>query len=208
MSLLSRFYPRGPIDLGRRLEELPQDGTVPGMPGWRWLHTPGHSPGHVSLFRDADRVLVAGDAFVTARQESMLGALLQWPRRVRRPPAYYTTDWEAARASVGILARLEPELAATGHGVPMRGGAMRRELRLLAAHWNELARPWRGRYVVSPALTDRHGIVRVPPPVVDRQLLALAALGGAAAGMLLVRSKRRPRGGAGAALHGGPGPAQ
>jgi glyoxylase-like metal-dependent hydrolase (beta-lactamase superfamily II) len=191
MSLLSRFYPRGPINLGSRLEELPLDGTVPGMPGWRWVHTPGHTAGHVSLFRDADRVLIAGDAFVTTRQESMLGALLQWRPRVRRPPAYYTTDWEAARASVGILARLEPELAATGHGVPIRGETMRRELRSLAEHWNESARPSRGRYVASPALTDRHGIVHLPPPVIDRQLLVLAALGGAALGLSLAHSRRR-----------------
>ena len=42
------------------------------MPGWRWVHTPGHTAGHVSLFRDADRTLIAGDAFVTTKQESAL----------------------------------------------------------------------------------------------------------------------------------------
>ena len=35
------------------------------MPGWRWIHTPGHTAGHVSLYRDSDRTLLAGDAFVT-----------------------------------------------------------------------------------------------------------------------------------------------
>src|SRR4051794_11306520 len=86
MSLLSRLYPRGPIDLGRRVRLLPGDGSVPGMPGWRWIHTPGHTAGHVALFRDADRTLVAGDAFVTVRQESALAVLTQRPE-VRRPPA-------------------------------------------------------------------------------------------------------------------------
>jgi glyoxylase-like metal-dependent hydrolase (beta-lactamase superfamily II) len=193
MSFLSRFYPRGPIDLGDRLQTLPPDGSVPGMAGWRWLHTPGHAPGHVSLFRDSDQVLIAGDAFVTTKQESALGALLQWDARVRRPPAYYTTDWEAARRSVAMLARLRPEVAATGHGAPMRGEEMRRELEALASHWQDDAVPAWGRYVDRPALTDERGVVRVPAPVVDPQLLALAGLGGVALGLWWLHSARRSR---------------
>lgn len=27
-----------------------------GMPGRRWLHTPGHTPGQVALFRDEDGI--------------------------------------------------------------------------------------------------------------------------------------------------------
>src|SRR5215207_2933833 len=75
MAAMSRFYPRGPYNFEGRVQPLPVDGSVPGMPGWRWIHTPGHSPGHVSLFRDADRLLLAGDAFVTQRQESLLAVL-------------------------------------------------------------------------------------------------------------------------------------
>lgn len=37
-------------------------GEVPGAPGWRFVWTPGHTAGHVSLFRGEDGVLVAGDA--------------------------------------------------------------------------------------------------------------------------------------------------
>ena len=54
MSLLSPLYPRKPVDVSERLRPLPDDGSVPGMPGWRWLHTPGHTPGHVSLWRESD----------------------------------------------------------------------------------------------------------------------------------------------------------
>lgn len=190
MSLLSRFYPRGPIDLGARLRLLPADGNVPGMPGWRWVHTPGHAPGHVALFRDADRTLIAGDAFVTTKQESTLGALLKWDSRVRRPPAYYTTDWEAARRSVESLAQLQPEIAATGHGMPRHGEAMRRELQTLVDRWDELAVPAHGRYIGRPAITDEHGVVDVPPPAVDLQLLTLAGIGlGAIVGLWLIRGQ-------------------
>jgi hypothetical protein len=45
MSLLSPLYPRGPIGLGSRLRPLPADGSVPDMAGWRWIHTPAHTPG-------------------------------------------------------------------------------------------------------------------------------------------------------------------
>jgi hypothetical protein len=79
MSLLSPLYPRKPVDVGGRLQPLPEDGSVPGMPGWRWLHTPGHTPGHVSLWRETDRLLVAGDAFITTRQESAYAAITQAP---------------------------------------------------------------------------------------------------------------------------------
>jgi len=72
LAAMSSLYPRGPFDFRPRVQMLPDDGTVPGMPGWRWIHTPGHTPGHVSFFRESDRTLIAGDAFVTMRQESLI----------------------------------------------------------------------------------------------------------------------------------------
>ncbi len=55
MALMSVAYPNAGIDLGARVRSLPDDGSVPHMPGWRWIYTPGHTAGHVSLFRDDDR---------------------------------------------------------------------------------------------------------------------------------------------------------
>jgi glyoxylase-like metal-dependent hydrolase (beta-lactamase superfamily II) len=86
MSYMASLYPRGPIDVSEHARPLPEDGSIPGLPGWRWIHTPGHTPGHVSFFRDEDRVLIAGDAFITTRQESFLSVLTQrvelnWPPR-------------------------------------------------------------------------------------------------------------------------------
>lgn len=189
MSFFSRLYPRGPIDLGNRVRPLPADGSVPGMPGWRWVHTPRHTAGHVSLFRDADRALIAGDAFVTVKEESVL-ALLARRREVHRPPAYYTPDWQAARASVATLARLRPNVAATGHGLPMYGESLRQGLEMLLRDWERVAVPPQGRYVHRPAITDERGVVSVPPPVIDPQLVALAGLGVAAlAGVALLRAK-------------------
>lgn len=47
---MSPLFPNEPIDLGNNVKALPTDGTVPHMPEFRWIHTPGHTPGHISLF--------------------------------------------------------------------------------------------------------------------------------------------------------------
>jgi Metallo-beta-lactamase superfamily len=89
MAVSASLFPRGPVDVSEHLRMLPEDGSVPHMRGWRWVPTPGHSPGHISLWRDRDRTLVAGDAFVTTRQESVYAALTQEPE-MHGPPMYYT----------------------------------------------------------------------------------------------------------------------
>ena len=190
MAYLSRLYPRGPLNLGPRVWPLPTDGSVPGMPGWRWVHTPGHAPGHVAFFRDADRFLIAGDAFVTTKQESMVSAMTGMPQEVRRPPAYFTPDWKAAGASVRALARLRPLVAATGHGIPMRGEEMLRQLEDLADHFERDAVPSFGRYINDPARADETGVTHVPPPLVEPIAGAVAAVGlGAAVGWMACRGR-------------------
>lgn len=151
MSTLSRFYPRGPVDVSRWLAVLPADGLVPTLPGWQWIHTPGHSPGHVSLWRESDRTLIAGDAFITTAQESAYAIIRQEPE-LHGPPMYYTTDWESARASVERLAKLDPELIITGHGPPLHGAEMRRALHKLASEFDRVAVPIEGKYVKRPPL--------------------------------------------------------
>ena len=146
MALLSVAYPEKAIDLGPRVRALPTDGSVPEMPGWRWLHVPGHTAGQVALFRDEDRCLIAGDAFVTTKQESLYAVATQ-EQEIHGPPAYFTPDWAAARRSVEKLASLGPAIAATGHGTPMRGEALTGGLARLVAEFDRIAVPAHGRYV-------------------------------------------------------------
>lgn len=140
MPKLSPLFPRDPIDVSRWLQVLPENGLVPPLPGWRWLHTPGHTAGHVSLWRAQDRLLIAGDAVITTGQESAYEVMVQEPE-MHGPPRYFTPDWGAAEQSVRLLARLEPELLVTGHGRAMQGPAMTAALHQLTDNFRQIAVP-------------------------------------------------------------------
>ena len=144
MPKLSPLFPRSPVDVSGRLRDLPaggpDGGAVPPLPGWRWVRTPGHTPGHVSLWREGDRTLLSGDAAITTNQESAYAVAVQAPE-LHGPPKYFTPDWPAARASVERLADLEPDLLVPGHGRAMSGEPLRRALRTLAADFDRLAVP-------------------------------------------------------------------
>lgn len=116
------------------------------MSGFRWIHTPGHSPGHVSLFREGDRALIAGDAFATVKQE-YLDKVLTQEQEISAPPRYLTTDWKAAKESVVKLEALKPTVAVTGHGLPMSGELLSNSLEKLVREFDSIATPDHGKYV-------------------------------------------------------------
>jgi glyoxylase-like metal-dependent hydrolase (beta-lactamase superfamily II) len=145
MSLLSPLYPRGPVNLGARLRALPsaKDTSTAGaeLPGWEILHTPGHTPGHVSFFRPTDGVLLVGDAFCTTKPESFFEAALAQQPELHGPPSYFTSDWNLARESVQRLAQLNPTIVAPGHGKPLSGPNVPEALRILAANFDAVSVP-------------------------------------------------------------------
>lgn len=175
MAQVIRFVPNLKIDLTPHLREL-QAGELPWLSGWQVIETPGHTAGHVSFFRREDWVLLAGDAFTTMNQDSMIGTLSR-RQQVWRPPTYYTPDWQTAAQSVRRLAELSPNVLAAGHGVPMSGPEALEQLRELARNFPV---PDYGRYVHEPALTDQHGITYLPPAVPD-PVKRTALIGAAAA---------------------------
>ncbi|MEU8240175.1 MBL fold metallo-hydrolase [Actinoplanes missouriensis] len=87
--------------------------------GLRIVATPGHTPGHISVFEPATGVLVTGDALNNMGQ--LTGANPQ-----------YTTDMVAAAASVKKLATLDVKAILPGHGEPLTTGA-KEALQQLAA---------------------------------------------------------------------------
>jgi glyoxylase-like metal-dependent hydrolase (beta-lactamase superfamily II) len=178
MASMAFMYPKKPIDITHRLNLLPENGLVPNLPDWRYIHTPGHAPGHISLYREEDGVLIAGDAFVTTNQESVLSVMTQ-KRELNGPPKYFTTDWDAAFRSVKILADLEPSVVATGHGKPMSGPTMLDDLHSLVDNFDKKAKPSQGRYVNEAALTNEDGVVYIPDAesMPAKQIAAFALVG-------------------------------
>jgi hydroxyacylglutathione hydrolase len=82
--------------------------------GFTVLETPGHSPGHVSYWRESDRALIVGDVLFNLN-------MLTGRPGLREPPDAFTPDPPRNRESARRLAALEPALTCFGHGPPLRG---------------------------------------------------------------------------------------
>jgi glyoxylase-like metal-dependent hydrolase (beta-lactamase superfamily II) len=81
--------------------------------GFRVVHAPGHTPGHIMLFRDSDRVAIGGDVLANIHFVTLRPGL-------REPPKFFSTDRFENRRSIQMLASLRPSLVCFGHGPPLR----------------------------------------------------------------------------------------
>jgi glyoxylase-like metal-dependent hydrolase (beta-lactamase superfamily II) len=81
-------------------------GALPGGGGWEWILTPGHSPGHVSVYHPERRLLIAGD-HVLPRISPNVGA----DRYVADPLSEYLQ-------SLADVRDLPVELVLPSHGDP------------------------------------------------------------------------------------------
>lgn len=84
--------------------------------GFTVLHTPGHSPGHVSYWRESDRTLICGDVMWGYNPFLMRGP-------IREPFGLLSPDPALNRESARRVAELEPALVCFGHGPPLRDPA-------------------------------------------------------------------------------------
>ena len=131
----------------------------PPAPGWRWIATPGHSPGHVSLWNEARRTLPGTRSSPRPRNRptrSPPNDPSSWP------PHVLYAGLGQRRESVQRLARLEPELVVTGHGPAMQGPEMTAALHALARDFDTIAVPRQGRYVHDPARFEPCGVTHLP----------------------------------------------
>jgi hydroxyacylglutathione hydrolase len=98
----------GPVKIS---DTVTEDDDVAGF---RVVHIPGHAPGQIALWREADRVALTTDAFYT---------IDMWGRdtEAQVPLAGYNLDHEQARASLRKLAALEPAVCHPGHAKPISG---------------------------------------------------------------------------------------
>lgn len=81
--------------------------------GFMVLDTPGHTHGHIALWREADRTLIAGDVINNMN-------LLTGVPGLHEPPDFFNVDSAQNRASIRRLAELRPALVCFGHGPPLR----------------------------------------------------------------------------------------
>jgi len=105
--LRDRFWTGPPHPVARALHEGDE------VAGFTVLETPGHSAGHVSFWRESDRVLIVGD---------VLGSMhfITGVPGLHTPPDLFTPDPARNRESARRLAELKPSLACFGHGAPLR----------------------------------------------------------------------------------------
>ncbi len=92
-------------------EELPLAGGI------KAVHTPGHTPGHLSFLLSSKKLLFVGDAAA-----NML--------RLGMPLGMFTADRQQAKGSIRKLAALEFDVACFGHGRVLKGEANLRFRRL------------------------------------------------------------------------------
>ncbi|GAB3571443.1 MBL fold metallo-hydrolase [Hymenobacter daeguensis] len=193
LAFLTRFFPTDLPNLEDRVQALDaDDSSTPFLMAWRWFHTPGHAPGQLSFFREADRVLIGGDAFATCNHDSIPDILLGLPK-ISRCGTPFNYDWEAARKSVQTLADLAPKAIGCGHGPVITGPGAAAGLRELADNYPI---PTHGRYVAEPARTDASGVEFLPPAPKDTLPLKAAIIGGSllAAGAAWLLSGGRRKG--------------
>ncbi len=74
--------------------------------GLEVIHTPGHTPGSISLFSPRTRLLIVGDAL---------------NRRRLLPPRIASTDLKQAIDSIAKMARIDFDIVCCGHGRPLTG---------------------------------------------------------------------------------------
>lgn len=113
--------PFGPI--GRRYGSFPAVPEAAALrigetvgPDFVVLSTPGHSPGHVSFWRERDGVLICGDVVNSMDLRTTIPGL-------HEPPSFFTPDPVQNRASIRALADLSPRLVLVGHGPPVTNAA-------------------------------------------------------------------------------------
>ncbi len=103
----ARFWIGPPHPVARVLSEGDE------VAGFTVLETPGHSAGHVSFWRESDRVLIVGD--VLGNMHFITGV-----PGLHTPPDMFSPDPARNRESARRLAELKPALACFGHGAPLR----------------------------------------------------------------------------------------
>jgi glyoxylase-like metal-dependent hydrolase (beta-lactamase superfamily II) len=83
--------------------------------GFRVIETPGHTFGHISLFREEDRLAIIGDVMTNMNLVLLVPGL-------HEPPGFFCVDSTLNRKSIRKVVDLKPDTVLFGHGPPLRDG--------------------------------------------------------------------------------------
>jgi hydroxyacylglutathione hydrolase len=108
---MARFYIRIFMGPGHPVDRQLHEGDE--VAGFEVIDVPGHSAGHIALWRESDGVLVLGDVLANIDLLTLIPGL-------HEPTRYLTPDPAENRRSARELAPLEPKLVLFGHGAPLR----------------------------------------------------------------------------------------
>lgn len=108
---LLKHWDGGPVEVAGTLAE--GDDVC----GFRVVHFPGHAPGLIGLWREADRLALVSDTIYMV--DSMRFKPTDLPNV---PNPAFNRDTAQATESVRKLAALEPRVVAPGHAEPLAGG--------------------------------------------------------------------------------------
>jgi len=98
----------GPVQISGTVKEGDE------VAGFKVIDLPGHAPGLIGLWREADRLALVSDCFYTTDM---------WGRHCepQLPESTYNYDTDQARQSLRKLAEMEPAAAWPGHAHPVTG---------------------------------------------------------------------------------------
>ena len=108
---VARFYDSFFTGPGHAPDRILREGD--DVAGFEVIDVPGHSAGHIALWRGSDRILVLGDVLTNMSIWTGIPGL-------HEPSRHLTPDPEENRRSARKLGPLGPELVLFGHGPPLR----------------------------------------------------------------------------------------
>ncbi len=112
--ILSPFFKFTPLEPDQKLNENDRIGHLVV------LHTPGHTPGSISLYDQQNKLIFVGD---TIRYNN---------GKVGGPPKSFTPDMAQATKSVRKISNLDFEILLGGHGQPLKTNAYQKVKELSA----------------------------------------------------------------------------
>lgn len=105
--VIARFQQHFWAGEGHKVSRILKEGDTVGS--FTVIETPGHSPGHISFFREEDRVLILGDVLVNMNLVTTVAGL-------SHPPDLFTKDKKLNMKSIQKIYNLKPQIICFGHG--------------------------------------------------------------------------------------------